>query len=413
GVPINITLKYRQAGDYPVDLYYLMDLSNSMKDDKEQLATLGSKLADQLRILTSQFNLGFGSFVDKVLMPYADTSPNKIKNPCAGCAPPYSFRNDLPLNNNDSLFTEKVRQAPISGNMDSPEGGFDALMQVMVCKKEIGWRDQARRIVIFSTDAKFHHAGDGRLAGIVAPNDELCHLNGLNEYGDFDKYDYPSIAQINKVAKETNINVIFAVSGHEDLYRELAQMIETSSYGKLDKDSSNVVELVRDQYNKISSVVRLTDNSTNSDVSIRYFSKCKDGGDLRVTKECGGIKENDEIDFVLEIKLNQCPKDVEKTLVEVKTLEDNLMLEIEYKCTCDCNTQGLIEAGAASCNSQGDLVCGVCSCHPGYRGEKCQCSNERSDSSERDNALCMAKDSDKVCSGLGYCSCGTCVCKDP
>jgi hypothetical protein len=28
------------------------------------------------------------------------------------------------------LFVEKVREAPISGNIDNPEGGFDALLQV-------------------------------------------------------------------------------------------------------------------------------------------------------------------------------------------------------------------------------------------------------------------------------------------
>lgn len=34
-------MQYRQAEDYPVDLYYLMDLSNSMSDDKDKLALLG------------------------------------------------------------------------------------------------------------------------------------------------------------------------------------------------------------------------------------------------------------------------------------------------------------------------------------------------------------------------------------
>lgn len=35
---------FRQAVDYPVDLYYLMDLSYSMKDDKEKLSQLGDLL---------------------------------------------------------------------------------------------------------------------------------------------------------------------------------------------------------------------------------------------------------------------------------------------------------------------------------------------------------------------------------
>ncbi|XP_069173451.1 LOW QUALITY PROTEIN: integrin beta-PS [Procambarus clarkii] len=412
GVPINVTLTYRQARDYPVDLYYLMDLSNSMKDDKKQLAALGSELAKLMKSLTSQFTLGFGSFVDKVLMPFADTAPDKLEAPCAGCAPPYSFRNDLPLNGDPKQFTIKVEAAPISGNMDSPEGGFDALMQVMVCTEQIGWREQARRIVIFSTDAKFHHAGDGRLAGIVAPNDERCHLNHLHEYSDFNIYDYPSIAQINKIAKEKNINVIFAVSAHELLYKELSGMIETSSYGMLEADSRNVVELVREQYNKISSTMRLTDNSTNSAVSVRYFSSCKGGGAPVLTKECGDIKENDTIDFLLEITASECPTDANSTVVEVKTLQDNLILEIEFECSCNCADPEFVEEDSLACKGAGDLVCGVCACHQGFRGEVCQCSNENSDNSESDTQLCQAKEGEKVCSGLGYCSCGMCVCND-
>jgi Integrin beta chain VWA domain len=36
-------------------------------------------------------------------------------------------------------------------------------MQVLACKKEIGWRDQANKIVVVATDAGFHYAGDGKV----------------------------------------------------------------------------------------------------------------------------------------------------------------------------------------------------------------------------------------------------------
>ena len=35
---------YRQVKNYPVDLYYLMDMSNSMKDDQAKLSELGDLL---------------------------------------------------------------------------------------------------------------------------------------------------------------------------------------------------------------------------------------------------------------------------------------------------------------------------------------------------------------------------------
>jgi len=73
----DMQLQYAQAEDYPVDLYYLMDLSKSMEDDKHKLSELGELLAERMQSITSNFRLGFGSFVDKVVMPYVSTVPAK------------------------------------------------------------------------------------------------------------------------------------------------------------------------------------------------------------------------------------------------------------------------------------------------------------------------------------------------
>lgn len=70
-------MKYRQIEDYPVDLYYLMDLSASMEPYREQLSKLGLQLAKAMQNLTSNFRIGFGSFVDKVTLPMTNTQPEK------------------------------------------------------------------------------------------------------------------------------------------------------------------------------------------------------------------------------------------------------------------------------------------------------------------------------------------------
>lgn len=75
--PFDLDLKYARAEDYPVDLYYLMDLSKSMEDDKDKLSDLGDLLAESMQNITSNFRLGFGSFVDKIVMPYVSTVPKK------------------------------------------------------------------------------------------------------------------------------------------------------------------------------------------------------------------------------------------------------------------------------------------------------------------------------------------------
>ncbi len=71
-----IPIRFRQAEDYPVDLYFLMDLSHSMLDDKEKLSHLGRILATKMQSITKNFRLGFGSFVDKNVPPFVQPAPN-------------------------------------------------------------------------------------------------------------------------------------------------------------------------------------------------------------------------------------------------------------------------------------------------------------------------------------------------
>jgi len=40
-------------------------------------------------------------------------------------------------------------------------------MQAIVCREQIGWRERARRLLVFSTDAGFHYAGDGKVRFII------------------------------------------------------------------------------------------------------------------------------------------------------------------------------------------------------------------------------------------------------
>lgn len=126
-------------------------------------------------------------------------------------------------------------------------------MQAIVCKDQIGWRPNARHLIVFSTDAQYHVAGDGKLAGVYEPNDGRCHMQN-EEYSKGLELDYPSVSHLNHVAKENNINLIFAIvsKGSDtvyDVYKTLQQNFENSGVGKLDEESNNVVDLVMDNYN--------------------------------------------------------------------------------------------------------------------------------------------------------------------
>ncbi|KAJ8936075.1 hypothetical protein NQ314_012510 [Rhamnusium bicolor] len=460
----SIYMNYTQAEDYPVDLYYLMDLSKSMSDDKEKLYILGDKLASTMRNLTSNFRLGFGSFVDKVVMPYVSTLPEKLRRPCDNCVAPYGFRHHMTLSNNTHIFSNllygyslihpcegcaapygykhamrlstnttqfshMVKQASVSGNLDAPEGGFDAIMQSVVCRNQIGWREQARRLLVFSTDASFHYAGDGKLGGIVKPNDGYCHLSTDGLYSQSSFQDYPSIEQINLSVKKNSINVIFAVTrGTIDIYEQLAKNIEGASVAKLEGDSSNIVDLVKEQYEQISSTVELKHNASSA-VSIKFFTRCLNtSGALVNTNKCGDIRVGDIINFKIDLEVIKCP---EKRADHFQTIQ--IYPVGTYKCgICECNPgafgricQCTSEQSAENttlldcvhpssppgleCSGKGQCVCGRCSCEARANdneriyGKYCECDNF---SCERHNG--------KLCSGPdhGICDCGECHCKE-
>jgi integrin beta 1 len=61
--------------------------------------------------------------------------------------------------------------------------------------------------------------------------------------------DYPSISQVNLKVKQNAINVIFAVTHQlHGVYEKLSKHVEGSSSSVLSEDSSNVVDLVKEQY---------------------------------------------------------------------------------------------------------------------------------------------------------------------
>ncbi|KAI8435079.1 hypothetical protein MSG28_003482 [Choristoneura fumiferana] len=412
-----LSFAYSRAQDYPLDLYYLMDLSRSMKNDQEKLAALGNLLSSTMKNMTSNFRIGFGSFVDKVVMPYVSTVDKNLKSPCDGCAAPYGFKNQMSLSTETDYFDQAVAKADISGNLDAPEGGFDAIMQAIVCKQHIGWRPKANRLLVFSTDAGFHYAGDGKLGGIVQPNDGECHMeNNLYTYSTVQ--DYPSISQINLKAKEHSINVIFAVTSEQiGVYEELSKHIQGSSSGVLTENSDNVVELVREQYNKITSAVEVTDTSSDA-VQIVYYSSCLGSKDNVIkTNKCDGLRVGDVVEFTAEITLKECPKDPSKWkqtfVIYPGVISEGLTVELDMICDCPCEHPGhhAYDAGSLVCSGQGISACGVCVCNPGRFGKSCECSAHGGGSVEQERGCRPTNASaGPLCSNRGNCICGVCEC---
>lgn len=77
--PLRIKMRYHHAPDYPLDIYYLMDSSKSLMEEKLVLSfgSLGTELKKKVSKLTRDLRLGFGSFVEKPVPPFIDYDPEK------------------------------------------------------------------------------------------------------------------------------------------------------------------------------------------------------------------------------------------------------------------------------------------------------------------------------------------------
>ncbi|KAJ8313535.1 hypothetical protein KUTeg_008096 [Tegillarca granosa] len=346
--PQRFSVTFRLADNYPIDLYYLMDFSYSMKDDKDNIARLGNQIGFQIH--------------------------------------------------------ESVQNARISENLDSAEGGFDALLQAVTCQDQIGWRDYSRRLLLFSTDAEPHFAGDGKLGGIVKPNDGECHLDTDGNYTETVNQDYPSLSQLANAVKDNNINIIFAVP--EKLvpyYRQISDFIPGSDTGQINDDSENVVQLIKHNYEQMKSEIFSCSSYKYQHIPHNTSQE---------TNRCGDVKLGESVTFDVEIEFTECPDNTSlyERVIEFKTigLQDKMIVNISLTCQCDCEKGEEPIKNSLKCSSQGTEVCGICDCNFGFYGPHCECN--RINITDENQEMCIEQNTSSICSGRGECFCGVCHC---
>ncbi|KAI5107344.1 integrin beta-2 [Silurus meridionalis] len=407
GEAFTFNFSFKRAEGYPVDLYYLMDLSYSMGDDLKNVKNLGIEILKKLQQITGNARIGFGSFVDKTLLPFTDTAEEKLKKPCPAkekqCQPAFGYQHVLSLTKDEKIFFEKVSLQNISGNLDMPEGSLDAIMQVVTCVDKIGWGDSTRLLVL-ATDAGFHMAGDGKLAGILEPNQETCQLDINNKYSKSNTWDYPSVGQIARKLEEQNIQPIFAVTKNvSQIYEELSKLIPKSEVGVLSNDSSNVVNLIVEAYNKLSSNIIVTHDGLPEGISVTFTSKCKGGERPSDKGICNNVNIGQEVIFSVTVKAAKCLDS--NFSIGPLGFNEKLKVSVKTRCKCECDNQDIVHD---FCNREGKIVCGTCSCNPNFLGQRCECSVEKKDEVAL-KAQCR-KDNGTECEGRGDCKCGVCKC---
>uniref|UniRef100_A0A8C2FV76 Integrin beta n=1 Tax=Cyprinus carpio TaxID=7962 RepID=A0A8C2FV76_CYPCA len=395
----------------PLDLYILMDFSNSMSDDLANLKRMGDQLAKLVGKLSDDYTIGFGKFVDKVTEPQTDMRPAKLKEPWANADPPFSFRNVITLTKNIETFREKLQQECISGNLDAPEGGFDAILQAAVCQEQIGWREDSTHLLVFSTESAFHYEADGVnvLAGILDRNDEQCHLTSDGNYTHDTRQDYPSIPTLVRLLVKHNIIPIFAITNHSySYYEKLHEYFPIAELGRLQEDSSNILSILKNAFESIRSKISIRAEDRPKAVKVDILPQSDTDSSFLSVKGKFKVSLKALTQVGEQHVCNASQADRAGTLrIKPTTFSSAFRINAEVLChTCDCEK---VRSKAVRCNGQGDLVCGKCKCYDGWLGPFCNCSVGVSMGS----AKCIEPGKNESCSGRGDCMCGTCVCYNP
>uniref|UniRef100_A0A8C5CTE4 Integrin beta n=1 Tax=Gadus morhua TaxID=8049 RepID=A0A8C5CTE4_GADMO len=407
-------VRVQQTEDYPVDIYYLMDLSASMTDDLEMIKDLGSTLTREMSNLTSKFSLGFGSFVEKPVLPFIKITEEELANPCRSvevvCQPTFGYKHVLSLTTDTSMFNQIISKQHISANIDVPEGGFDAIMQAAVCGDKIGWRNDSMRLLVFASDADSHFGMDSKLAGIVIPNDGQCHLDENNDYSMSAILEYPTLGQLIDKLVENNILLIFAVTENQKHnYENYANLIPGATVGVLASDSRNILELIITAYKDLRSEIELEVLGDTEELQMAFTSICPDGSIYPGLKRCSSIKAGDTVVFNVSVELTSCLPAPGRFLLRPVGYQDGLVVDLSSLCSCHCPPAGPL---LNTTSGQGSPECGVCVCQPGFVGSQCECSEEEEAVAGGNGAGCRATQDGgaESCSGQGECFCGRCVC---
>ncbi|XP_032721105.1 integrin beta-2 isoform X2 [Lontra canadensis] len=273
-------------------------------------------------------------------------------------------------------------------------------------QEEIGWRN-VTRLLVFATDDGFHFAGDGKLGAILTPNDGRCHLED-NTYKRSNEFDYPSVGQLAHKLAENNIQPIFAVTKRMvKTYEKLTEVIPKSAVGELSDDSSNVVQLIKNAYNKLSSRVFLDHNLIPSTLKVTYDSFCSNGVSHvdQPRGDCDGVQINVPITFQVKVTASECVQE-QSFLIRALGFTDTVTVHVVPQCECHCRD---MSQDHRLCGGKGFLECGVCRCEAGYIGKNCECQTHGRSSQELEGS-CRRDNNSIICSGLGDCLCGQCVC---
>lgn len=243
-----------------VDLMFVQDISGSMADDIVVFHSLATALVASLRNVSKSAHTGLATFIEKPLEPQG-FGPSATKYLLAdGSVRNYVYRLETPLSASVVALESALARLNATSNRDLPEAAFEAISQVLACEN-VGWRDLARKVVVVTTDAKFHSDVDPMTAewfqsgsASFPPYDGGCYGRLANFKYTRERNNYPSRRQIADLFTLRNAIPIFAIGHNVDDTSAISEIafwrdFQENSLGvgsvvPLSNNSDNLIDLV-------------------------------------------------------------------------------------------------------------------------------------------------------------------------
>jgi protocadherin alpha len=417
GNPQTYDFTMRLAPNFPLDVYFLMDFSRSMEQDLGRLRNTADDILTTIQGITSNFQVGFGSFVDKPTHPYFLPGSETPSQTCIAdntCTAPYVFRNHQSLDGDPALFRNAINNAQISSNFDGPESTLDAMVQVLACRTQIGWRaPPARHMLIVITDAGFHVAGDGKLGAAVKRNTGVCRLDsGFYTGTPSITYDYPSVGLVANLLRREFVIPIFMITNNQAVqatYSSLINAFQRGTFSFLINGATDVNRVIVETYNNISTRITLRSDAIEG-LNVSVVMDCAAGGASQGTSpnECEGVSVGQNISIRVTLAIDKCTEDLRNGVVLSITDDFTGTIQFNVNGLCSCPCESTRVNNSALCSSMGDRVCGVCVCNPGRYGRTCACIDEDINDGITPSDICQNGPNGLECSGRGICNCGSC-----
>ncbi|XP_065897548.1 integrin beta-1-A-like [Dysidea avara] len=416
GSPESFNIQVNRVRNAPLDLYFVMDQSLSMEGSLNTFKTVTNTLLTHIASnITNNYRVGMGLFVDKPIAPYISETQLSFDDPCRrGCRPAYGFRHIVPLTSDSNVFQETLNNQTISGNLDTPEGGMDAVLQAILCEEIIGWRPPSLKMLMHISDAPIHVAGDGKLAGIVYPPVRDCLLQPESEsnayfYNGTITYDYPSLGMIESLLRERNIQLVFgALLDSGIILEDMREQLPDAIILQLSANSSDIVDIVERAYREITDDITLQINEPEG-IDVTFVPNCPntDG------KSCLNVEFDQMVEFNVTVTAATCDAAFVSNGGNFSINIDgfgSVMVDFQGICECDCTSNAV--PNSDDCSGSGTLSCGACQCQAGNFGSKCECDATAAMTMSNN---CPMGPNEQVCSGIdrGNCQCDECICTDP